>query len=386
MSLPSATHSGRRIFRIARRRWRGWRGVAIILTLAAAPLFYLGCSTPEARYRTLSMFFDGVPPPAGLLVELPEWARDPNRPGSNQAGATTQPVAAATQPKDFFFHKPYADRNCKGCHDLEKGFQALQINANLCQKCHRDHIQLEPEDWVHGPTVLGQCNLCHLAHKSEFPGLAVAAQPELCLRCHGDSFLEENAFHAALPDKTCSNCHDPHAAGNRLLLADSRTYRWRQKKQIEVKHGHPKWTKEDCARCHYVEKSNAMRPGVDQACLSCHDQLLKPAEGVKLHKAVAEDHCTACHTPHASRRPHLVREDAEAICFKCHKLEEIQKPEHPHVTRADCTICHAGHSSPEPHLLRPLIAEQLRPLSPLPKPATPPTTQPIARRSLEEQP
>jgi predicted CXXCH cytochrome family protein len=336
------------------------RVVAVLLVFVAGPLLYQGCSNPK-RYHVLSFFFDGVPVPEGMSVTIPEWAKDPTQGPAGEGFPTTAPgdnrAANGEAPKSFIFHKPYMDRNCTACHDMNLGFKPIKANAELCIKCHRSHIDVEADDWVHGPSGLGQCSLCHAAHKSESPGLLAVAQPELCLKCHDAAFIEKDPFHSALTDKTCSNCHDPHASGNRLLLADGRTYQWREKKQgVEIKRGHPMWGKEDCAKCHYTEKSNAMRDNVDQVCLTCHDKIQTADPGTKLHEAVAKGKCIVCHTPHSSRRPHLIRQTAEKICLQCHKLDEVRKPGHPNVTRVDCLICHAGHSAPQPHLLRPNIA------------------------------
>ncbi len=345
-----------------------WRHAPILVAaLAGLALMFSGCQDEVSRYHTLSFFFDGVPPPEG--VELPPqpekligpWGIqvDPDSELGQQMVSRRQvrrAVDAEPEPQ-YFYHTPYKQRNCFGCHQKDQGYQPPELGKDLCRKCHGAYLEYQPDDKVHGPVVVGQCGVCHEAHKSEQPGLLRADQPALCFRCHDESFIDDDPFHALMQAPRCSDCHDPHAAGNRLLLADSRTYKRRSGTMQLLPSPHASWPKDLCRQCHVPERSNQLTDEVDSTCRTCHSRFdPKQPEDPNLHGAIKQARCTACHTPHRSSRPKLIRPDAEDLCFTCHKLDELRTASHPDVTRVDCLLCHAGHSSDRPYLLRPNIS------------------------------
>lgn len=335
-------------------RWAG-RWALLLVAVASTILLHPGCSA-EKHYQTLSLFFDGVPVPEGV---------EPRVIHSPQAADPWGPVAQATDEQDgqgqpktetvaYFFHEPYGKRKCFDCHDRSGTYQAPSDSTTSCRKCHETYFEIKKGDWVHGPVAQGGCRRCHEPHKSVHTALLTQEQKPLCFDCHNPDEVYAEPMHAANQDQACSNCHDPHNAGNHALLADSRTYSRRSRAAREVVSAHGAWSKNDCGRCHISEQSNVLKEGIDAVCLECHkpvaDQL---ASGEPMHAALAEKNsCVACHTPHRSSRPKLIRPTAEKICFECHKLEEIQKPSHPRVERADCLLCHHGHRSDRPALLK----------------------------------
>ena len=366
---------------VASRRRAGslWRMVPLALGLLVLSVLILaGCHQDEIeRYKTLSFFFDGVPPPEGYDINEEEqplvgpWGItvDPNSDLGREmiTKRQTDPDWQVTdEPEDvFFYHTPYKDRDCYGCHDQEQGYTPPATGAQLCSKCHESYMAFETDDWVHGPVVVGQCGWCHEAHKAEHPSLVKDSQPALCMTCHETSFVENDAFHTSLEDRQCTECHDPHASGNRLLLADSRTYQRRSSTIALLPSPHAGWPKDLCQSCHIPEQSNQLTEDVDSTCLTCHDEYKTPqAEDSPLHEAVKQGKCTTCHMPHRSSLPNLIRADAEQKCYQCHKPEDVRSGNHPDVTRVDCLICHTGNSSPRPALLKPDIPIPARPAKP----------------------
>ncbi len=313
-----------------------WLSLAVLLSLAAL----WGCADAEQRYRTLSLFFDGVP--------LPEHLRDDaeaaGRPGERSAVARTEPVA-------YRYHEPYARRNCEGCHDVRRGYELAATPDESCRNCHASHFDIEPGDWVHGPVAMHECSHCHEPHRSGYDGLLTESQPDLCFSCHEPQWFASDPFHAGLDELHCSNCHDPHAAGNPLLLVDARTFERRQQIRRVPVSQHPTFESEDCASCHVREQAHVLVEDVDAVCLSCHGEQVDPA-GAPLHQAVVEGKCTTCHTAHQSPRPDLMHPTAEQVCFSCHQPGEIRTPRHPRTTRVDCLTCHTGHRELRPGMLR----------------------------------
>lgn len=322
---------------------RGLRlGLAALLGIGVG---LVGCSDPVTKYRVLSFFFDGVPLPPGMEGA----STQPGGPGARTRG--TQ----ASRPKDLpiFTHQPYKDRLCAECHSGQRGYQ-VAVPKDVCQKCHSSYFKLQPGDWIHGPVLVGGCGMCHAPHTANYDGLLTKSQSQLCFWCHSASRVLSAPYHVEAEKRRCSDCHDPHSAGNRLLLADSTTYRRRRSKMKTLPSAHSKWGRETCATCHLVKQSYRLMENADRRCLSCHEKVIQSAPGRLLHKPVREGKCPTCHTPHNSVRPHLIKAGAEKLCMPCHKEEDLRKlPRHPIKRRADCLLCHKGHSYPDDHLLAP---------------------------------
>jgi predicted CXXCH cytochrome family protein len=342
MGVASASVSGRPGARRHSVR-KALRVAAMLALTALASCCYLGCS-PDTRYRVLSFFFDGVPRPGD---EKAGSSGAEGKPG--QEGAPPASPAGPLRPVSD--HAPWRNRECFACHESESSLVAFSTGPGLCSKCHAEYVRPNLMDWVHGPVALGQCKLCHLPHKSDYPWLLTAPELDLCRRCHNDPDLMDWPFHKAGAGKSCTACHDPHMAGNRLLLVDSGSYRRRHiERTASVEH--PPWKDRKCTVCHIPEQSNAVVAGIDDVCVTCHAKVLDVPAQQKLHKAVGEHKCTTCHTPHRSPLAYLVRPTAERMCMACHKPEDVRKPGHPAVERADCLLCHKGHVSERPYLLK----------------------------------
>ena len=235
------------------------------LVLFIAVLLYAGCSE-VGRYRTLSFFFDGVPPPEGMESEEGQqvtgpWGikLDPDDPLARKPRAEEE---VSTGPVIVSVHAPYRDGRCFECHRPESGYESPVGDTGACQKCHASHVPMEASDWVHGPVAARDCFFCHEAHQSEYEALLTGAEPELCLRCHDKDEVFRATYHVDR-EQRCTTCHDAHRAGNRLLLADSRTYE-KRKHAPAAASPHASWAKETCASCHDVEHSNVLVENVDQ--------------------------------------------------------------------------------------------------------------------------
>lgn len=342
-------------------------GAAALAMLVALPLILSGgCrATPEQRYRILSFFFDGVPPPGGGVAMLNDDTAGSGGPQTSR----NQPTAPVT----LSIHAPYQRRECSKCHGSTGTFRVSVSDIAACDTCHTDYGDTGPDKWVHGAMSLG-CATCHVPHKSEYEALLKRPQMETCMDCHQVAPVLDRPYHATAKsgEDRCGKCHDPHKAGNRLLLVDADTYRHRQLKNQQPVSIHPPFMNHECQTCHVVEELNRVRDNIDAICQSCHANVVEQAPPTA-HKAVRDGKCVACHNPHDSARPHLVRVTAQEMCYACHKPEETQTPQHPSATQSDCLLCHQGHHSDFPKLLRPPIAQTV-----MPGPIAPPATQPAA--------
>jgi predicted CXXCH cytochrome family protein len=184
------------------RRGGAGRGLGVLLGLCLA----IGCATPEARYRVLSIFFDEVP--------LPESMQPPPPPPDPERTASAVPTRSHRPPIEWVIHEP----DCEECHSSKTTKLPFLPPPKLCWECH------DREDFVervsHGPFAAGACLQCHNPHKSQNATLLVLAVPELCRSCHDSTTFPELERHRAEQGDDCVECHNPHAGPGEYMLAE----------------------------------------------------------------------------------------------------------------------------------------------------------------------
>jgi len=183
----------------------------------------LSCD-PVERHQVLTFFFDGVPPLDGDTA-----VTEDSRTESGFRSLRRRDVGER-QGTIWFVHEPWKNRKCNLCHRrLEQAQWALpELTApvpELCYDCHTDHTVSAAFIFVHGPVAVGECLLCHNAHKSKIAGLLKKKEPELCYQCHETIKGVQIAGHPDEPIQQCTNCHDPHAGLTRMFLKSSGKYK-----------------------------------------------------------------------------------------------------------------------------------------------------------------
>jgi predicted CXXCH cytochrome family protein len=181
-----------------------------LLGLILLVLFVISCNEME-RHKTLTFFFDGVPPLGQERLEAEPL--DVNLPELAQAGQT--PV--------WYVHE--ARKDCHNCHSkrVQRSFSSqprlIAPIPKLCYNCHTDFATSAP--YVHGPVAVGQCLFCHNPHKSQIKYLLREPEPDLCYECHDINTIELIAAHLPKQLSDCTDCHDPHTSTNEALLKGS---------------------------------------------------------------------------------------------------------------------------------------------------------------------
>ncbi len=228
-------------------------------------------------------------------------------------------------------HGPYRESACLECHDPHGGPTRAHLrsedDAGTCGRCHRR----SPDAHDHAPHAAGECITCHEPHQSDHRGLLVESGNALCARCHADvsdrlSTLSRVHGPAAAD---CTLCHHPHGSGIDMLL-----------------HREP-----------------------TSLCLTCHDAVRERIDlDPHVHGIIrTEDGCAGCHDPHASHTPGLLRAEAAKSCLECHGgdspgtlAHSIRSGRFKHgpVVEGECYACHVPHSSRHPHLLRAAFPEE----------------------------
>lgn len=213
---------------------------------------------------------------------------------------------------------------CEGCHGpggahaAAAGKPSFILNPArmkgpagdaICLSCHE--AKATAASWgthPHGRAGIG-CLSCHAPFSP--PGEATKApQPALCAQCHGiqvAQFRLPNHHPVETGAVKCSDCHDMHRPTPPLAAAK-------------------RWT-DACAACHRQEATPRMFP----------------------HEAGRADGCIACHEPHGSTSPRLLRFSRVVdLCLSCH-IPPATHDLAPGAGYASCLACHTEIHGSDAH-------------------------------------
>lgn len=139
---------------------------------------------------------------------------------------------------------------------------------------------------------------------------------------------------------TCLTCHDAMTQGDKG--------RFVHKPLVSI----------DCSSCHQPV-SGARHPGgkgsvrlLDKGARPCHQCHGSKADRKFVHAPVAAGDCTACHAPHLTPYPKLLKEKGAALCLTCHEDRFRKKFPHGPVAGGNCLFCHDPHSADNRMLLK----------------------------------
>lgn len=198
----------------------------------------------------------------------------------------------------FQSHAKDAATGCESCHgpgaahvdgggDVTKivSFKKLTTKqaSDRCLSCHASNEHANFARSVHQGNDVG-CTSCHSPHHAQDRKgmLLVKDQPELCFSCHTEQraeFSKPYRHRVAQGLVECIDCHNEHG-GN-------------------------------------VSKQLRSTANNDQVCFKCHTE--KQGPFVYEHFPVKADGCSACHTPHGSTNPRLLKTSkVDILCLQCH--------------------------------------------------------------------
>jgi len=178
-----------------------------------------------------------------------------------------------------------------------------------CSDCHSAHLVATEKNVPGSITRVTPANV-------EKPGFASIhllrrGEPQLCTACHSEVKAAFNMpFHHKVLEGAmkCSDCHNPHGG--------------------------------------FELKQTRLAVGADAACIKCHAD--KQGPFVYEHAPLKTEGCVACHTPHGSANPRLLRFSAiNQLCLTCHSVAhdvgavEPAGPQHnQNAQYGNCTACH----------------------------------------------
>jgi len=262
---------------------------------------------------------------------------------------------------------------------------AQYVGTETCKTCHEDMPSKGffkgYEDSPHYVTTLDTkkgpewhgCEACHGPGKEHvegggdkskiftFKNASAADISARCLGCHEFGAEHANFGRSAHLQNNvgCTDCHDPHHAkeSNRLL----------KDKQPELCYGCHLEVKQQfsrtfhhrvneglvkCSDCHNQHGGFQVRQlratsADDTVCFKCHTEKAGPF--VHEHPVMKTEGCTACHIPHGSSNPRLLkRSQVNLLCLECHSLTvDSGAPATPTFHNQAqkyqaCTLCHTS--------------------------------------------
>jgi len=249
---------------------------------------------------------------------------------------------------------------CKGCHeDIYKNFETTpHWKTTLSKK----GLEWQGCEACHGP---GADHVAGGGDKSKiftFKNVTAEQASKRCLACH--EYGEEHANFARsqhnVNDVSCIACHSPHHAKEEQKLLKAKQPQLCYECHTEIKQDFSRPFRHrveqglvQCTDCHnqhggFLTRQLRATAAQDQVCFKCHTDKAGPFTFE--HEPVKTEGCVACHTPHGSTNPRLLkRSQINILCLECHTLTQDNPglPGLPSFHNQSqkyqaCTMCHVA--------------------------------------------
>jgi predicted CXXCH cytochrome family protein len=201
---------------------------------------------------------------------------------------------------------------CLACHSGKEGHNNFRRGEHWrnnvgCTECHSSHGP--------APATTGIGSGRFVGPASSFdppPAMLKANEQQLCIACHSEvkAHFNKPFRHKVMEGAMkCSDCHNAHGG--------------------------------------FESKQAKLGIGADASCVKCHSD--KQGPFVFEHAPVKTEGCAACHTPHGSANPRLLkRHQVRQLCIECHSGITAQFADGPTggphdqktLLQRNCTSCH----------------------------------------------
>jgi predicted CXXCH cytochrome family protein len=106
-----------------------------------------------------------------------------------------------------------------------------------------------------------------------------------------------------------------------------------------------------CDDCHDRTKGTGLLVPKDALCFTCHDSIVK---GAFAHAPAVSGECLACHLPHDSSLPSLLKVENGKLCGTCHAEQRSYATLHQRVAQKNipCYDCHNPHAGDNRYFLK----------------------------------
>ena len=246
---------------------------------------------------------------------------------------------------------------CLDCH--EDAASALQGGPHMvrladadthvaCTDCHAGTAA----HWQDDPTANPMANPA---------GKPVAEVAQVCTACHTGTHAMDQATLSphAVGGVSCLDCHTVHGKAEEHLLKDTQaelcySCHLETRGEFAKPYRHPAGDGEflQCSSCHLATDDRmaalAMQ-GTNAVCLDCHAEFQGPfpfEHQATVDYGTEEGGCIACHDPHGSYVPRLLRQPYEAphyqACTQCHivPLHNYNSQHGSDWAGVSCSECH----------------------------------------------
>ena len=215
---------------------------------------------------------------------------------------------------------------CLACHAGKESHNNFRrgehwrndVGCTECHSTHNTHNQPNKVDPASATPTKAEAVTFPAVPTRDKPGFSTNAQlrasePQLCMNCHTETKSQfSKPFHHKVLEGAmkCGDCHNAHGG--------------------------------------FEAKQTNLAVGLDAACIKCHAN--KQGPFVYEHGPLKIEGCTACHSPHGSSNPKMLRRTTvRQLCLECHTgiTEEIA-PQAPslhnqaQVRYQQCTVCHSS--------------------------------------------
>jgi len=253
------------------------------------------------------------------------------------------------------------------------------VGAETCKTCHEEQAK-SYDSGPHWKTELNKrhgvewqgCEACHGPGKAHaesgdpdkivrFAALSPEQTAKRCLACH--EFGEEHANFLRSPhlknNVTCTTCHSVHApkVNRQLLKAAQPALCYSCHLEVKPDFSKPYHHRVNegllvCSNCHnqhggFMRSQLRSTPSQDMVCFNCHTDKAGPFAWE--HAPIKTEGCIACHMPHGSSNPRLLRRsNVNLLCLECHTLTvDTPAPAAPSFHNQAqkyqaCTMCHTA--------------------------------------------
>lgn len=238
------------------------------------------------------------------------------------------------------------DAVCTKCHDEDQAYPVLRIGKTrhgvtadkrtpTCTSCHgasEEHARKTKDDNRPRPDITYKDmhsavpGMERVKNDLQYPASPASERNATCLTCHqgGERIFWGGSAHSTR-DVACSNCHQVHAAKDRVRDKVMQTEicftcHKEQRAQMHKPSHHPVLEGEmGCSDCHNPHGSagtkQLKKDSVNETCFQCHTEKRGPF--VHNHQPVTED-CTICHQPHGTTIATMLKARPPFLCQECH--------------------------------------------------------------------